>query len=72
VGLYLTFTGDGTRTDYDLHRLQVAGKYCRDMPQHELFRAIKHIVPGVVATMGHQQLCQELAAWMSTAAPKES
>jgi hypothetical protein len=73
MGLYFTtIPTEDKRVEFDLHRLQVAGKYCRDLSQAELYRALRGIVPGISACDGHQSLCQQYAEWMAKATVKET
>lgn len=60
----------GIRTEMDLRNLTIGDRKCADMLQHELFRALKHLVPGIDATMGRQELMSRMCSWMKDAAAK--
>jgi hypothetical protein len=72
AGLIIQRIGaDGRRTEIDLRGLSIGDRLCRDMPQHELYRALRHLVPDVRVDDGHQALCEKLATYMAKAAADE-
>jgi hypothetical protein len=51
---------------FDLHEVRLAdGTKAVKLPQPDLYRAIKDIVPDVVSTMGWQELALRLAFWQA-------
>jgi hypothetical protein len=41
--------------------LDIGGRPCSEMSQAELFRAMRFLVPGIDATMGHGELMQRMS-----------
>jgi hypothetical protein len=58
----------GRKTELNLGGLTIGDRRCRDMSQIELFRAMRNLVPGIDATMGHQALMERLCEHYANAA----
>lgn len=58
-------SGNKTRT-IDLHQVKVPGLnvMATKLPQPDLYRAIKDMVPGVESSQGWQELCLRLGMWL--------
>jgi hypothetical protein len=57
---------DGKNRTLDLHQVKIPGSGVRavQLPQPDLYRAIKDMVPGLASTMGWQELCLRLGVYL--------